>query len=150
MLGQSNRVRGVNLHGCSLYRDLDGCTCRSLLGGGRNLSPRTSWAIADRRRSVGRFQINIGTRVRKHNVLCFQCSTAISDIGDKHGRALAERCRSLACSCFDGDGGAVHVHLAVTNLVEPSPGKYRISSGCVDRKSECKIGRGRNRAVSNP
>lgn len=92
--------------------------------------------------------------VGEHEISRFGCSAASAwgaDVGDEHGRergALvnrearglswgidAERSDGLSFSVAflgaagDGDGGAVHVHLAVADLVEPGPGEGVLARG---------------------
>lgn len=86
-------------------------------------------------------QAALNRRSRERKVdLCASNSGAVSraiDIGNENRREVAQgvprgkrhvaRVFTLRRTALDGDLSAIHVHLAVTNLVEPGPGKKRLS-----------------------
>ena len=79
-----------------------------------------------------------GTGIGEFEVAGFFGAAAVADVGDEHwrerGGALCEAggfCVrfSLLATARDGDGGAVHVHLSIADLVEPRP-RERVVTGC--------------------
>ena len=96
--------------------------------------------------------LDVLTRVGEREIGRFSCSAAAArgaDVGNKHGReggALVDREAgglrrgvdaesgdgfgvALLGAASDGDGGAVHVHLTVADLVEPGPGEGVLAWG---------------------
>ena len=92
----------------------------------------SSSALTDRRSSVGRSEVDVRSRVRKHEVDHFRGFASISDVGDKHSRPFLEGCLRCSRSSLDRDSRAVHVHLAISNPVKPSPSENSLSSWCID------------------
>lgn len=99
--------------------------------------------------------VDIGTGLGEEEVLAFDGRAAVADVGDKHVGTAADGVGSttglaeLLGASSDGDGGAVHVHLAVTDLVEPSPGKQSITGRSVVGESKAVAGVTHDRAVAN-
>lgn len=72
---------------------------------------------------------NIWSWVRELDVLALDGSASVGNIGNEDAgtvRKLGGWCGTG--SLIDGNGSAVHVHLAIADLVEPGPGEQRISS----------------------
>jgi hypothetical protein len=161
--GRVGRVDGVGDDGRSLddrglgrgSLDDGGLGRRSLNGrglgrrGGRGLS---SAAVADRGAGGGsRVDGHIGTRGRELDVGGLGRLAGAANVGSEHGRAAREGDRSLALGGATGnvDGGTVHVHLAVANLVEPGPGEDGLAGGGVGGDGEVEAALALDGAVAN-
>lgn len=99
-------------------------------------------AVTNRANGVGRVDIDIRTRVGEQQVLALDRGASVANVGDEHVRAAADGIRdatdlvgSLA-GTTDGHSSAVHVHLAVADLVEPGPGEDGVAGGSVVRQGE--------------
>ena len=78
-------------------------------------------------------------------------SAKVGDVGlgtSAHGDRSSSR-SDLGARCLDSDGGAVHVHLTVTDLVEPSPSKDGITTRSVSGELEVEAGLASKGAVSD-
>lgn len=110
-------------------------------------------AATDGRRSVGRGIRLVGAGVGESEIRSLLGGAAVVDVGDEEGGARAQGGNTLVVSLggasSDGDGGAVHVHLAVANLVEPGPGEDDIARGGVRGDGEVEVGGTRGGAVAN-
>lgn len=99
-----------------------------------------STAGANRGSSVLADSADIRARLREQDILASLGGAAVSSVGDKHVGPAVDRVRrsplGLLSGTTNGDTGAVHVHLAVTHVVEPSPGKESIARGCVSGDGE--------------
>jgi hypothetical protein len=73
----------------------------------------------------------------------------VADVGDEHLRAVAHGRCTLTGASTNGDGGTVHVHLTVTNLVEPGPGEDGLARGSVTGNLEVEGGSTSARAVTD-
>lgn len=72
-------------------------------------------------------------RVRKvHRHALLHRTRIRADLGHKDARVV-HHAREPAAAARDGHGRAVHIHLAVANLVEPGPGEERGARGCRGR-----------------
>jgi len=96
--------------------------------------------------------INHAAGIGEDKICGRHCSAAIANVGDKHVREglvgglvsgdelcpilRVENFVSLTGTARDGDGSAVHVHLTVANVVEPSPADRSIASG--QARGDCK------------
>ncbi|KAI6769720.1 hypothetical protein HG530_004349 [Fusarium avenaceum] len=83
---------------------------------------------------------DIGTGVGELKIGSLLGGAAVANVGDKHLRAVAHGRCTLTGASTNGDGGTVHVHLTVTNLVEPGPGEDGLAGGSVTGNLEVEGG----------
>lgn len=93
--------------------------------------------------------LDVVTRLRESDVDTFGGGAAV-DVGDKHGReggralldiALFLNIGPLRRSALDLEGSTVHVHLTVSNAVEPSPGERVLAGANAVRNGVVEFGR---------
>jgi hypothetical protein len=73
--------------------------------------------------------------VGEFDVITLLSGTAVFNVGDEHvGKSIQEAVRAAGTS--DRNGSAVHVHLTVSDLVEPAPGEDVVASSKVLRNRE--------------
>lgn len=77
---------------------------------------------------------DLGAGLGEDGVDAFGDGAAVANVGDEHGWASLGA--GAAAATADLDGSAVHVHLAVTGLVEPGPGEEGIAAGGVSGDGE--------------
>lgn len=102
---------------------------------------------ASRRSSLLRVAVDIRTRIGEINISSLKSTASIANVGNKHGRAGVVRVRRAALLDLaaasdlvaNRDVSAVHVHLAVADVVEPSPGKDGIARGGIVGESEVPV-----------
>lgn len=108
------------------------------------------------RRSSAGSVVDIGTRVGIQDVVRLDSRAAVADVSKKGAGAAREgiggrkKLQLFVASCKsrrDGDVGAVHVQLAVSEVVVPREGKQRTAGGRVVGQGEAPGGR--ERALPN-
>ena len=110
---------------------------------------RLHWISYEARAILRRVRIcpihHIIASVWKLNVVLLEGSAAIIDVADEQGRVVEDGGRVLSLvlstavplhrrggSALDLNSRAVHIHFAISDLVEPGPGKQsRIGRWCV-------------------
>ena len=131
-----SRSRGGRLLNGSLDRLLDGSLNRSLNGGldgsldgglsrrsdGSRTAGRAVAGGATEGAGTGVAELNRVTGVGELEVGALGGRASVVDVGSEHVGELVDEALAAA-GASDSDGGAVHVHLTVADLVEPSPGK---------------------------
>ena len=151
-LGGRGRSRDLGGSGGDRHRDEDAATGvgggsrgRLLRGGSRNGSGvlgllrrvgggrvSASWAALAFGRGKGLGGavqlLNIISRVGEQDVLAVGDLAAILDVGNEHVWEAVEEA-GIALGAGNSEGSTVHVHLTVTDLVEPSPGKSVLAGG---------------------
>ena len=122
----------------------------------RSYRSRTTTARSRGRSSLLADVGHIRAGLRELEVAALNSAATISDVGDEHGWAAAEGITgttdgeiALGSTATDGDNGAVHVHLAVADLVEPAPAKEGLTSRGVVGEGEVVAGVTLDRAVSD-
>lgn len=116
---------------CHVKVSIPPVEANSFLGAERSSVAATSAATAAVARGRGeraRLLFDVGARVGELDVSALGGGAAVVDVGDEH---VGETGEVAALGAVDGDGRAVHVHLAVADVVEPGPGEDGVAAGGV-------------------
>lgn len=113
-------------------------------GSGRRSASRRSFLAFALSRRNGAFLasvVDFGAWIRELDVLALPGADTVADIGNKDVGAAGKGGGSIAfLAGADGDSSAVHVHLAVTKLVEPGPGEQGLTSRGISGHGELVAG----------
>lgn len=117
---------------------------RRLLGS-RRLAVAAGDTLAGRTAKVSALNCDVLAGLGEPKILALDGAAAVADISDEHGRAgtLGDATARVGLVGLDVDNSAIHVHFAVTNLVEPRPGKDSLAAGGVSGDGEVIGGRAR-------